>query len=440
MDRPGGISGPDSIAVATGIVEQYRLVRRRTEELCATLEIEDYVVQTMPDVSPTKWHLAHTSWFFEAFLLTPRQADYRAPHPLYNYLYNSYYVQIGERFHRPDRGLLSRPTVAEIYAYRAHVDRHVLDFLEAADDRTLEEVLPIMALGLNHEQQHQELLLTDIKHVLSVSPLRPVFREASAPENGQTVSADGVPALEWIAFEEGLHEIGHGGGEFAFDNEGPRHRRFIHSFEIANRLVTAGEYMEFIEDGGYRRAELWLSDGAATVEREGWQAPLYWERIDGRWHHFTLHGFREVNADEPVCHVSCYEADAYARWAGARLPDEAEWEVAVSLVPPEGNFVEYGALHPAAMEISARGPLYQMYGDVWEWTRSPYAPYPGYQPPPGAIGEYNGKFMANQMVLRGGSCVTPHDHIRLTYRNFFPPDARWQFSGIRLAKDTGRKP
>jgi formylglycine-generating enzyme required for sulfatase activity len=426
---------------------------------------------------------------------------------MYNYLFNSYYVQIGERFHRPHRGLLSRPTVKEVYAYRAHVDRHVLAVLASADEAALAEINATMLLGFNHEQQHQELMLTDIKHVLSVNPMHPVFREgdhlpgsfdlsanetasntkdpgllASAPKTaapGPTATAsktkdtgllasapktaahgptetarNAEPAsLNWVSFAEGLFEIGHEGTGFCFDNELPRHREFIPAFQLANRLVTCGEYVQFIEDDGYRRAELWLSDGAAKVESESWRAPLYWEKVDGGWHQFTLSGFREVDPSEPVCHVSCYEADAYARWAGARLPSEAEWEIAASSIPMEGNFVESGVLHPQAdgdaWERSAGGSrsmpddriasaLRQMYGDVWEWTRSPYAPYPGYEPPAGAVGEYNGKFMSNQMVLRGGSCATSRDHIRPSYRNFFPPHARWQFSGIRLAKDLWR--
>ncbi len=447
MDRPGGIPGAVSILEVEDLIARYRAVRAATEQLCASLETEDYVVQTMPDVSPTKWHLAHTSWFFEAFLLTPQQPGYRSPHPLYNFLFNSYYVQIGERFHRPNRGLLSRPTVAQVYEYRAHVDRSVIAFLESCDDAVRDEVLPILILGLNHEQQHQELMLTDIKHVLSVNPLHPVFRD-------DTRQASSTPsALRWIPFEEGLREIGHEGEGFFFDNEGPRHKTYVHGFALADRLVTAGEYMNFIEDGGYRRAELWLSDGAAAVEAEDWEAPLYWERVNGRWHHFTLQGFCEVDPNEPVCHVSGYEADAYARWSGARLPSEAEWEIAAAALAMNGNFADGQRLHPAAMQDESTADsdtrqeaapratlnaLHQMYGDVWEWTRSPYSPYPGYEPPPGAVGEYNGKFMANQMVLRGGSCATPQDHIRPTYRNFFPPQARWQFSGIRLAKDSGR--
>lgn len=424
----------------TGIVEfphtetltaRYQRVRAFTLELCATLETEDFVVQTMPDVSPTKWHLAHTSWFFEAFLLDVFSEGYRSPHPQYSFLFNSYYVQIGERFHRPHRGLLSRPTVRDIYAYRAHVDAAVLELLAEADAETLRAVTPIIVLGLNHEQQHQELLLTDIKHVLAVNPLRPVYRPAP---DGAVPASEASP-LRWRGYDAGLREIGYGGGGFSYDNEGPRHQRYVHAFALASRPVTCGEYLAFIEDGGYRRAELWLSDGAAAVEAEGWEAPLYWEKVDGRWHHFTLHGFTPVDMAAPVAHVSLYEADAYARWAGARLPGEDEWEIASRDAALEGQFADDGVYHPHAMPHVA-DELQQMFGGVWEWTRSAYAPYPGYVPPPGAVGEYNGKFMSGQVVLRGGSCATSRDHIRNTYRNFFPPHSRWQFMGLRLAKDT----
>ncbi|MDT8322810.1 MAG: ergothioneine biosynthesis protein EgtB, partial [Bacteroidota bacterium] len=406
--------------------ERFRRVRAFTLQLCETLETEDYVVQSMPDVSPTKWHLAHTSWFFEAFLLDVHAPGYRSPHPQYSYLFNSYYVQIGERFHRPHRGLLSRPTVRDVYAYRAHVDAAVLELLSDADADMLRTVAPVIILGLNHEQQHQELLLTDIKHVLSINPLHPLYRplpevaragEDEADENaadGSTAdgsAADGSAAgrsnaeaapLRWRAFGAGLREIGYAGDGFCYDNEGPRHLRYVQGFSLATRPVTCGEYLGFIEDGGYRRTELWLSDGAATVEAEDWQAPLYWERVDDRWHHFTLHGFVPVDMDAPVTHVSLYEADAYARWTGARLPGEEEWEIAAAEASLEGQCVDDGVLHPRT--LSGDGTqLQQMFGGVWEWTRSAYAPYPGYEPPPGAVGEYNGKFMSSQVVLRGGS-------------------------------------
>jgi len=411
--------------------DYYQRVRAFTLQLCETLETEDFVVQTMPDVSPAKWHLAHTSWFFEAFLLDLHAAGYRSPHPQYSYLFNSYYVQIGERFYRPYRGLLSRPTVKEVYAYRAHVDAAVLDLLAAADAETLRAIAPVVVLGLNHEQQHQELLLTDIKHVLSVNPLRPLYRRSYG--SGEDDAPPTSP-LRWHPFEAGLREIGYEGDGFSYDNEGPRHRRYMHGFALSSRPVTCGEYRNFIEDGGYRRAELWLSDGAATVEAESWKAPLYWEEVDGGWHHFTLHGFVPVNMDAPVTHVSLYEADAYARWAGARLPGEDEWEIASAEASLAGQFADEGSFHPRALQEDGEG-LQQMFGGSWEWTRSAYAPYPGYVPPPGAVGEYNGKFMSGQVVLRGGSVATSRDHIRSSYRNFFPPHSRWQFMGIRLAKD-----
>ena len=408
--------------------EQYQLVRRFTEQLCEPLATEDYVIQSMPDVSPTKWHIAHVTWFWETFLLLPALPGYQSLHPQYAYLFNSYYNTLGQRHCRPKRGLISRPTVKETYAYRRYVDEHVLDLVEQLDEGRLNELSPIMTLGLHHEQQHQELMLTDIKHVFSCNPLYPAYVER-VPNEGAS-----VPPLEWVSFPEGLHWIGHEGEGFAFDNEGPRHRQFVQSFQLASRLVTNGEYLAFMEDGGYENPLLWLSEGWATVRAEEWKAPLYWEKRDGQWWVMTLSGLREVDPAEPVCHVSYFEADAYTRWADARLPTEAEWEVAARDVPVEGTFVESGRYHPAPLDASTNGKLAQMYGDVWQWTQSSYAPYPNFTPGPGAVGEYNGKFMCNQYVLRGGSCATSRSHTRSTYRNFFPANAQWQFMGIRLAK------
>lgn len=421
------------------LAEQYGQVRRFSEELCQPLATEDYVVQSMPDVSPTKWHLAHVSWFFETFLLKPNQSDYTSPNPLYNYLFNSYYNAIGERHARPRRGLLTRPTVEETYQYRHYVDQHMLEMLEGAAEEQMAKLAPVLVLGLHHEQQHQELILTDLKHVLSCNPLRPIYIDQSKSRP----ASNPVPALEWISFQEGVYWIGREGEgfsaqDFFFDNEGPRHRQFVQPFQLASRLVTNGEYLEFMEDKGYSRPEFWLSDGWYTVQAEGWQAPQYWEKREGKWWSFTLAGMREVDPSEPVTHVSYYEAEAFAHWAGARLPTEAEWEIAAASLPAEklkeGNFVESGLFHPAPLGTTQAGELCQMYGDVWEWTQSAYLPYPGFKPAAGAIGEYNGKFMNNQYVLRGGSCATSLSHIRPTYRNFFPPHARWQFSGLRLAK------
>lgn len=410
-------------------IKQYRRVRRFSEQLCEPLVTEDYVIQSMPDVSPTKWHLAHVSWFFETFLLFPAIPDYQSLHPQYAYLFNSYYNTLGARHCRPKRGLISRPTVQETYAYRQYVDEHVLNLLEKLDERQLAAFAPIITLGLHHEQQHQELILTDIKHVLSCNPLSPTY-VARTPSRSTS-----VPPVEWVSFPEGVYWIGHEGDGFAFDNEGPRHQQFVQAFQLASRLVTNGEYLAFLEDGGYKKPLLWLSEGWATVQREEWQAPLYWEKRDGRWWMMTLSGMREVELAEPICHVSYYEADAYARWAGIRLPTEAEWEVAAHDVPVEGNFVEHGLYHPAPLNTSTtKGRLAQMYGDVWQWTQSSYAPYPNFKPGAGAVGEYNGKFMCNQYVLRGGSCATSRSHIRSTYRNFFPAHAQWQFMGIRLAR------
>jgi ergothioneine biosynthesis protein EgtB len=417
-------------ASEASFVEQYQCVRRFTEHLCEPLATEDYVIQSMPDVSPTKWHIAHVTWFWETFLLLPALPGYQSLHPQYAYLFNSYYNTLGQRHCRPKRGLISRPTVKETYAYRRYVDEHVLDLLEQLDEGRLTELAPIMTLGLHHEQQHQELMLTDIKHVFSCNPLSPAY-----VERAPTRSAS-VPPVEWVSFPEGLHWIGHEREGFAFDNEGPRHRQFVQSFQLASRLVTNGEYLAFMEDGGYENPLLWLSEGWATVQAEEWKAPLYWEQRDGQWWVMTLSGLREVDPAEPVCHVSYFEADAYARWAEARLPTEAEWEVAAQDVPVEGNFVESSLYHPAPLTApSTKGRLAQMYGDVWQWTQSSYAPYPNFKPGPGAVGEYNGKFMCNQYVLRGGSCATSRSHTRSTYRNFFPANAQWQFMGIRLARE-----
>ncbi len=406
-----------------GLASRFADSRRRTEALCAPLTTEDYVVSSMSDVSPTKWHLAHTSWFYEAFLLSEHDASYRSPHPRYAYLFNSYYVQAGERHCRAQRGLVTRPTVAEVFAYRAHVTAAVARLIDRVADDEDHPAWGIIELGIQHEQQHQELLLTDIKHVFWMNPLRPAYR-TPLPRGGE------VGPLAWTAFADGVRTIGHRGASFAFDNEGPAHRVFVEPFRIANRLVTNGEYLAFIEDGGYQRASWWLSNGWATVTREGWTAPLYWEAGAGGWTEFTLAGEAPVDPAAPVTHLSYYEADAFARWCGQRLPTEAEWEVLAAEAPMTGRFVEGGLLHPGA---AGDGEL-QLYGDAWQWTQSPYVAYPGYTPSAGAIGEYNGKWMCDQWVLRGASCATPASHARATYRNFFPSDARWQFTGIRLAE------
>ncbi len=401
--------------------ERYASVRQQTERLCQPLATEDYVVQSMPDCSPVKWHLAHTSWFFETFLLVPGLPGHQVFHPRYGYLFNSYYQAVGERHRRPERGLLTRPTVDEVWAYRRHVDAGMRRLLDAGTAPA-----GVVELGLHHEQQHQELLLTDIKHLFSRNPLWPAYHDVAVPRGGE------VAPLGWVEYAGGTREIGHAGGGFHFDNEGPRHAEVVPAFALGDRLITCGEYLGFLRDGGYRRAELWLSDGWDVVQRDGLCAPLYWEEREGEFWEFTLSGPRPVDPAAPVCHVSLYEADAYARWAGARLPTEAEWETAADGVEVAGHFADRGTFHPAS---PVQGRIRQIYGDVWEWTASPYVPYPGYRLPPGALGEYNGKFMCNQMVLRGGSCVTPEGHMRPTYRNFFPPGARWQFTGIRLARD-----
>jgi ergothioneine biosynthesis protein EgtB len=425
---PASADGPPD--KASRLAAAYRSVRRCSEQLCEPLAAEDYVVQSMADASPVKWHLAHTSWFFETFVLTPHFPGYRPFHPQFAVLFNSYYNAVGPRWPRAQRGLLSRPTVAEVYAYRKHVDQGMEGLFQPTHGALLQQVADALIVGLNHEQQHQELIVTDVKHTLAGNPLRPVYRPR-VPSTGDRAAAG------WSAFPAGLVTIGHDGDGFAFDNESPRHQTYLQGFRLGNRLVTNGEYLEFLSDGGYDRPELWLSDGWAARQGEAWAAPLYWVREGGEWFAMTLGGLQPVDPAGPVCHVSFYEADAYARWAGARLPTEAEWETAASSTPITGHFLEAGNFHPEA--VVARddaGPLVQLYGDVWQWTASPYVGYPGYAPLPGALGEYNGKFMSNQMVLRGASCATPRTHARRTYRNFFSPNVRWQFTGIRLAQDS----
>ena len=399
-----------------------------TEALCRPLQVEDYVLQAMPDVSPTRWHLAHVTWFFETFLLEPHRPGYRPFDARYRSLFNSYYNTVGPQFSRPDRGHLSRPTVAEVYAYRAHVDRAMGALLRGTEDAALEA---LVELGVNHEQQHQELIVTDIKYNLGVNPLRPLCYPPLAPS--EAVAPSRV-RLEWPEIAGGIVWMGHDGDGFAFDNELPRHRVLLAPYRLASRLVTNGEYLEFVDAGGYRDWRWWTSEGWRVVQERRWEAPLYWEH-DGDWLVYTLGGLAPLDPEVPVAHVSWFEADAYARWRGYRLPTEAEWEHAAADLPVAGNFQDGGLFQPRAAGDDDGGDLRQMFGDVWEWTQSAYAPYPGYRAAPGAIGEYNGKFMINQMVLRGGSCATPRSHIRASYRNFFPPDARWQFSGIRLAAD-----
>ncbi len=424
----GADPSSDGPCPASTLLAGYRAVRRQTEALAAPLEPEDFVLQSMPDASPVKWHLAHTTWFFETFILANALPDYRPRYPQYNYLFNSYYNAVGERIARDRRGLLSRPTIGEVERYRHEIDARMADWLGSADEETIATLGATVVLGLHHEQQHQELILTDLKHAFAANPLRPAYQERDPDPAG-----DPSP-LRWTVYPAGLREVGHEGPGFAFDNETPRHPEYVGAFELASRPASNAEFLGFIEDGGYDRPEFWLSDGWAARKARGWSAPLYWERLDGRWMTTTLAGFRELAPDEPVTHVSYYEADAFARWSDARLATEAEWEIAAVDRPIEGNFLESGRYHPGTYPATEDGPC-QMFGDVWEWTRSPYSPYPGYRPAAGALGEYNGKFMCNQFVLRGGSCATPRSHVRATYRNFFPPDARWQFSGMRLARD-----
>ncbi|MGE5113358.1 MAG: ergothioneine biosynthesis protein EgtB [Acidobacteriaceae bacterium] len=407
-----------------GLLADYERVRQWTCTLVESLSAEDQMVQSMPDASPTKWHLAHATWFFETFLLGKNLAGYKPFDPNYKVLFNSYYKRLGKHPVRSTRGTFSRPSLEDVWEYRRVVDAGMQKLLSGD---LSPEVAALVELGLNHEQQHQELVVTDIKHAFWSQPLRPAYRPgASVPSQGSE--------RRWNSFRGGLVEIGHTGDGFAFDNESPRHQVFLNPFRLASRPVSNAEYLDFINDGGYERPELWLSDGWDTVCAQGWEAPLYWEREEDTWHLFTAAGMRRVDPNDPVCHVSYYEADAFARWVGARLPLETEWETVAETLPIEGQFAESLDFHPRSGPEKGTG-MHQMYGCTWEWMASPYVGYPGFRPAAGVVGEYNGKFMCNQFVLRGGSCATPRSHLRASYRNFFPPHARWQFMGIRLAAD-----
>ncbi|HSR66437.1 MAG TPA: ergothioneine biosynthesis protein EgtB [Acidobacteriota bacterium] len=407
---------------------RYRRVRDLSLELVDPLSVEDCQVQSMPDASPAKWHLAHTTWFFETFVVDRQIEDYHPFHPHFQTLYNSYYNAVGRPHPRPQRGLITRPSLKQVFDYRNHVDALIHDLLH--NQRLDREARAVMEIGLQHEQQHQELILTDVKHLLSRNPLLPAYDDLALPLG----RASGP--MQWFDYPQGLREVGFEGDGFAYDNESPRHTVFLQAFQLASRLVSNAEFLEFMEDDGYGRHELWLSEGWDTVQREGWSHPFYWQRRQDQWQEFTLGGLRPLDPQSPVCHISYFEADAYARWAGARLPREEEWEAVAAGEEIEGNFVDDELLHPAApVEDADSGRPLQLFGDVWEWTGSSYSPYPGYRAAEGALGEYNGKFMCNQYVLRGGSCATSRNHIRATYRNFFPASARWQFSGLRLARD-----
>ncbi|MEE8404139.1 MAG: ergothioneine biosynthesis protein EgtB [candidate division Zixibacteria bacterium] len=412
----------------------YSRIRAKSVELCEPLVTEDYVIQSIEDVSPPKWHLGHITWFFEQVILETFVPDYEAFNKEYYFVFNSYYNSFGDRVMRTSRGTVSRPTVEEVYQYRRDIDTKMNDLFQSIDKKKLQEMAELVVLGLNHEQQHQELLLTDIKHNFAANPLQLIYKKT---ENG-TKSAEPITA-EFIDFDEGLHTIGNARAGFSWDNERPGHKVYVNKFKLMNRLVTCGEFLQFIEDGGYKKAALWLSDGWDKINNENWEQPLYWLKKEGLWFVWSLSGLRLLNPAEPVCHLSYYEADAYANWSGDRLPTEAEWEMAALKTCQEskqGNFMESGTFHPMPASANGGSKLKQMMGDVWEWTASAYLPYPGYPRYPGPLGEYNGKFMSDQMVLRGGSCVTSRDHIRITYRNFFQCDKRWQMTGMRLAKDS----
>ncbi|MBL8513291.1 MAG: ergothioneine biosynthesis protein EgtB [Betaproteobacteria bacterium] len=415
-------------ARSAALRDRFLHVRQVTAQLAKPLSEEDCALQSMPDASPVKWHLAHTTWFFETFVLEPFAEGFEPFDPAFRVLFNSYYNAVGNKHPRPERGLISRPDLSTVLAYREAITRAVATLLGTLHGN--DGILDLIELGCHHEEQHQELILTDLKHLLSKNPLKPAYQKR------WPLTPVEARRTRWLHCAGGLIDIGHAGERFAFDNESPRHKVWLEPFELASHPVTHGEFARFVEDGGYRKPELWLSLGWDWVQANRIDAPMYWQRVGGAWHTFTLHGMIEIDANTPVCHINYFEADAYARWAGARLPTEAEWEHAAGKIPHNGNFLESGALHPLALteETAAEQPA-QLFGDVWEWTASAYLPYPGFKAAPGAVGEYNGKFMCNQFVLRGGSCATPAAHIRASYRNFFPPDARWQFSGFRLARD-----
>lgn len=427
-DRP---DARHTSAARSELAARFLAVRALSTQLAEPLSAEDQCLQGMPDASPTKWHLAHTTWFFETLVLARLAADYQALDRRFAYLFNSYYESLGPRQPRPQRGMISRPGVDEVLAYREHVDGELLAFIAECNEALWAAAASLIELGLNHEQQHQELILTDIKYGLSLNPFDPVYR----PRRLATVSATGTRPVVWLGFPGGEITVGRPAeGSFCYDNETPNHPALLRPYQLANRLTSCGDYLAFIADGGYRRPEFWLSDGWAAVSAGDWQAPLYWrQEAGGEWSLFTLHGRRPVDPTEPLCHISFYEAAAYANWADARLPTEFEWEAAMASRPVQGNFLDPAILHP--QPPGTADGLQQAYGDTWVWTRSSYDPYPGFRPLPGALGEYNGKFMVGQLVLRGGSCASPPGHLRPTYRNFFPPAARWQFSGLRLARD-----
>jgi ergothioneine biosynthesis protein EgtB len=407
------------------LISEFHRVRDCSETLCMPLQHDDYQVQSIAQTSPPKWHIAHVSWFFEAFVLSHFSPAYKPFHPQFDYIFNSYYYTHGMMHPRPKRGLLSRPTVGEIYQYRAHVNQQMQRLMASVAEKDWSELAFRVILGLNHEEQHQELLLMDVKHNFWSNPLKPSYRDDLKPIPGVTRE------IRWVEQSGGVYSIGHDlDGGFVYDNETPQHKVLLSDYRIADRLVTNGEYQAFIDDDGYRTSAHWLSDGWALLQREGWHHPLYWEQLDGEWMQFTLGGLTQLNPHEPVCHLSFYEADAYARWAGKRLPLESELEVVLANQPVNGNFVDGDHLHP--LPAAKAG---QWYGDLWTWTASPYAAYPGFKPLAGSMGEYNGKFMSNQMVLKGGCCATPVGHTRASYRNFFYPDERWAFSGLRLAED-----
>ncbi len=430
-DRPNLTLLSGTVADEDALVRRLFETRRTSLDLARPLSAEDMTAQAMEDASPTKWHLAHVTWFFETFVLAPHLPGYRLFDESFNFCFNSYYESQGARQPRPSRGLLTRPSSERVIAYRAHVD----EALHRLADKGLEpgsEPARLIEIGINHEQQHQELLLTDILALFAANPLRPAYRESRTVVAFEPSFRD-EPG--WVSFPGGVFRVGHDGKGYAWDNEAPRHEALVHPFRLADRLVTNGEWLEFMADGGYAKAPLWLADGWSTINREGWCSPLYWEQRDGAWFAMTLDGLVPVDAAAPVSHISYYEADAFARWAGHRLPTEFEWEVAAASLPVEGNMLGSGALRPKPVSKAAAGRPRQMFGDVWEWTQSAYLPYPGYRPPAGAIGEYNGKFMVSQQVLRGASCATPDGHSRATYRNFFYPHQRWQFLGVRLATE-----